>query len=303
MQLVLEGVCKTVGAARSTCTPSTCPCARGRSTWSWGPPWPARPSLLRILAGLDRPSGGRLLERRAGPDRPARAQAGRGHGLPAVHQLPLADRVREHRLAPAQRRAAGGGDPAAGGGHGRGAPAEPLARPPPGRAVGRPAAAHGPGPGAGQGRRPAAAGRAAVQPGLQAARGAAGRAGRPARRPAPRRWCTPPPSRSRPCSSAATPSSCTRAVCCSRGRPSRCSPAPPPWRWRRPSPTPRSTSCRHSGARAGRRRPPRGRGQRPAAAPAGGDPGHAGRGGPAAELTLAIRPHQLRLQRRSEGIR
>ena len=55
----------------------------------------------------------------------------------------------------------------------RAAEARALSRPPPAAAVGRPAAAHGPRPRARQGRRAGAARRAARQPRLQAARGAA----------------------------------------------------------------------------------------------------------------------------------
>ncbi len=56
-------------------------------------------SLMRLMAGLDTADLGRDLVRRQGRDRRRRAEAQRGDGLPAVHQLPGDDRVREHRLA------------------------------------------------------------------------------------------------------------------------------------------------------------------------------------------------------------
>ena len=146
------------------------------------------------------------------------APARPGHGLPAVHQLPVADGVREHRLAAAHRRTAGQRRSA----RGWGAIAEtlrltPLPRAPPGRAVGRPAAAHGHGPRAGQGGGAAAAGRAARPTWTTSCARSCGWSWRPCSTRGGPRWCTPPPSPRRRCSWAGTPACCTRGGCCSRG--------------------------------------------------------------------------------------
>jgi hypothetical protein len=97
-----------------------------------------------------RPGAGR----RAGRHRHAGAPTQRGHGLPAVHQLPVDDGGRQHRLAAAAARRDGPcRHPGPGGRTGGQAAHRALSRTPAGRALGRAAAARGPGPGAGQERR------------------------------------------------------------------------------------------------------------------------------------------------------
>ena len=61
-------------------------------------------TLMRVMAGLDAPGAGPGPRRRPGRDRQAGARAQRRHGLPAVHQLPVDDRRRQHRLAAAAAR-------------------------------------------------------------------------------------------------------------------------------------------------------------------------------------------------------
>ena len=58
-------------------------------------------TLMRVMAGLDAPSAGPRAGRRPRRDRRAGARAQRGDGLPAVHQLPVDDGGRQHRLAAA----------------------------------------------------------------------------------------------------------------------------------------------------------------------------------------------------------
>ena len=113
---------------------------------------------------------------RQGRDGRRRPQAFRGDGLPAIRQLPLLHRLREHRLAPAGAGPAQRGSRAAGRRGRQPAAAGTLSRPHAARSVGRPAAAHRHRPRPGQGRRSRAARRAAGQSRLQAARGAAHRA-------------------------------------------------------------------------------------------------------------------------------
>ena len=75
-----------------------------------GPTLAGKTSLMRLMAGLDQPSAGPHPGRRRGRHRHVRAQARRGHGLSAVHQLPDAHRLRQHRLAAAPAGRARGRD-------------------------------------------------------------------------------------------------------------------------------------------------------------------------------------------------
>ena len=61
-------------------------------------------TLMRVMAGLDAPTPGPRARRRPGRDRRAGARAQRRDGLPAVHQLPVDDGGRQHRLAAAAAR-------------------------------------------------------------------------------------------------------------------------------------------------------------------------------------------------------
>ena len=61
-------------------------------------------SLMRLMAGLDRPTAGAILVDGADVTRVSRAPPQRRDGLPAVRQLPLLHRLREHRLAAAAGR-------------------------------------------------------------------------------------------------------------------------------------------------------------------------------------------------------
>ena len=78
---------------------------RGSLNVLLGPTLAGKTSLMRLMAGLDKPTAGPRARRRQGRHRRAGAAAQRRDGLPAVHQLPVADGLREHRLAAARRRA------------------------------------------------------------------------------------------------------------------------------------------------------------------------------------------------------
>src|SRR5690606_22175568 len=131
--------------------------------------------------GLCRAVGGRDPARRRGPGQGARQQARAGHRVPELRAVPAHDGGRERGVRPGNAARGGQGARRAGGrgaAAGRaGAPGRPPSRP----HVGGAAAARGAGPRAGDTAEPVAAGRAAVQPGRQAARrDAAGIAQHPA---------------------------------------------------------------------------------------------------------------------------
>ena len=141
-----------------------------------GPTLSGKTSLMRLLAGLDPPTAGRVVVN--GKD--VTGIDVRKRSVAMVYQQfvnypsftvfeniasPL--RVQGRPNEEVERRVRRGREPAAAG---------TLPRPHAARPVGRPAAAHRDRPRAGQGRRPSAARRAAGQSRLQAARGAARRA-------------------------------------------------------------------------------------------------------------------------------
>ena len=101
--LELAGVSRTVGGERHIIDVSLT-LERGTLNVLLGPTLSGKTSLMRLMAGLDAPTAGRVCHRRQGRHRRAGAQAQRRDGLPAVHQLPDADRLREHRLAAAHCR-------------------------------------------------------------------------------------------------------------------------------------------------------------------------------------------------------
>ena len=73
-----------------------------------GPTQAGKTSLLRLMAGLDRPTTGAILEDGKDVTAARRAQAQRGDGLPGIRELPQLHRLPEHRLAAAARRASVG---------------------------------------------------------------------------------------------------------------------------------------------------------------------------------------------------
>ena len=243
MPLTLERVSKVVGGEVHL-HPLDLELRAGGVNVVLGATLAGKTSLLRLMAGLDRPSAGRLIQ----GGRDVTGVAVRERDVAMVYQqfinypsLTVFENIASPlRIAGRPAR----GDPPPGGGDGRGAAAHALPRAPPGRAVGRAAAADGPGPGPGQGRGAAAARRAAVQPGLQAARGAAGRAAGPVRQQRHHGRVRHHRAAGGPAARRHTPRCCTRAACCSRVPPSRCSAGPPPSRRRAPSPTRPSTCAR-----------------------------------------------------------
>jgi len=138
---------------------------------------------------------------RCGRDAHVGAPAQRGHGLPAVCELPVDDGGAEHRLAHAPARRPRRGPEGAR--HRRASAHRHVPRPPAGRTLGRAAAARGARAGAGQAGAADAVRRTPGEPGLQAARRAA-RGAHPLPRASPP-WSTPPPNRARRCCWVDTP--------------------------------------------------------------------------------------------------
>ena len=70
-----------------------------------GPSGCGKTTTLRMVAGLEDPTAGRVLHRRRRHHRPAALQAAGQHGLPVLRAVPAPDDLRERRLrAPAPRR-------------------------------------------------------------------------------------------------------------------------------------------------------------------------------------------------------
>ena len=100
MQLTLDSISKKVGAQDWLYPMSLAP-QPGAVTVLLGATQAGKTSLMRIMAGLDTPSQGRVqVDGRDVTGMPVR-ERNRGHGLPAVHQLPLDDGGRQHRFAAA----------------------------------------------------------------------------------------------------------------------------------------------------------------------------------------------------------
>ena len=110
MSLRLDGIEPRWSATRSESTDPALDLAAAQLYVLLGPTLAGKTSLMRLMAGLDRPTRGPGPRRR--PRRHGRvgAQAQRRHGLPAVHQLSVAHRLRQYRFPAAPRRARRGGD-------------------------------------------------------------------------------------------------------------------------------------------------------------------------------------------------
>ena len=103
MGLILQGITKIVGG-ETHLSEINLEFASGSRNVILGRTLAGKTSLLRIMAGLDRPTSGKIIGGREGRHRSLGPQAQRGHGLPAVHQLPLDECLRQHRLPPETQR-------------------------------------------------------------------------------------------------------------------------------------------------------------------------------------------------------
>ena len=147
--IVLDGVRKEFGTFVAV-ERADFSIARGEFFSLLGPSGCGKTTLLKMIAGFELPTSGRVHARgRRRLRRPA-AQAQRQHRLPAVRAVPAHVGVRQRGVRPAGEEGAGGRGPPPGDGDARRRPPRRVRRPPPGAAVRRPAAARRPGPGARQ---------------------------------------------------------------------------------------------------------------------------------------------------------
>ena len=186
-----------------------------------GPTLAGKTTLMRLMAGLDRPTSGRLARGRRRHHRRAGAQALGRHGVPAVRQLPDPERLREHRLAAARAGPGQGRDRGPGRARRQAAAARAHAAAHAGATVGRPAAAHRHRP------RPRQAGASSCcstsrspTSTTSCARNCARNCRASSPRPAPS-WSMPRPSPPRRCCCAARPRRSGRAASPRSGRPRR----------------------------------------------------------------------------------
>jgi glycerol transport system ATP-binding protein len=90
MQLSLEGITQKVGG-QTWLHPMQMALRPGAVTVLLGATQAGKTSLMRLMAGLDRPTRGRVLVDGRDVTGVPGARAQRGDGLPAVHQLPVDD--------------------------------------------------------------------------------------------------------------------------------------------------------------------------------------------------------------------
>ena len=98
MTLILDNVSKKVGA-ETWIRDVSLSLERGSLNVLLGPTLAGKTSLMRLMAGLDAPNAGRVLVDGKGRDGVAGAAPQRRHGLSAIHQLSVLERLRKHRVA------------------------------------------------------------------------------------------------------------------------------------------------------------------------------------------------------------
>ena len=100
MTIELRGVVKKAGA-ETHIHPTDLVLKEGAFNVLLGTTLSGKTTLMRLMAGLEKPSSGRILFRGEDVTGGPRAATQRVHGLPAVHQLSEPERLREHRVTAA----------------------------------------------------------------------------------------------------------------------------------------------------------------------------------------------------------
>ncbi len=102
----IEGVEQALRRQRRAAAASTSPSRQNEFVSLLGPSGCGKTTLLRIIAGFEEPTRGRVFVMGAGRDRRAAAPTTHQHRLPARGALPAHERGREHRLQPQAARLA-----------------------------------------------------------------------------------------------------------------------------------------------------------------------------------------------------
>ncbi len=175
--IVLDHVTKTYSDGYTAVKDLNLEIADGEFMILVGPSGCGKSTALNMIAGLEDISSGRAADRRRGGQQEGPARPRHRDGVPELRAVPAHDRARQHRVRAEAGEAAEGGDRRQGQRGGR----DPRPPEPPRAQAGEPV--RRPAPARGHGARDRAQpegvpdGRAAVEPGREAARADAGRGG------------------------------------------------------------------------------------------------------------------------------